>query len=105
MTTRWCFLLGALLIWARFNASAETYDLVIRHGRLIDGTGNPAFFSDIAIKGGRIAALGKIRGEAKSEIDVAGLIIAPGFIDVHTHAEEIDELPLAENFARMGVTT
>jgi N-acyl-D-amino-acid deacylase len=84
---------------------AATYDLVVRHGRIVDGTGNPAFFADIAVTNGRIAAIGRINGEAKAEIDAKGLIVAPGFIDVHTHADEIVEMPLAENFVRMGVTT
>src|SRR3984957_12339456 len=84
---------------------AESYDLIIRPGRVVDGTGNPAFFADIAITNGRVAAIGRITGDAKSEIDAKGLVVAPGFIDVHTHADEIAEKPLAENFVRMGVTT
>jgi N-acyl-D-amino-acid deacylase len=52
-----------------------------------------------------LQAIGKIAGSAHQEIDVAGLIVAPGFIDVHTHAEDVDDQPLAENFLRMGVTT
>ncbi len=84
---------------------AATFDLVLRHGRVVDGTGNPARYADVAIKDGRIAAVGKISGDGARELDVSGLVIAPGFIDVHTHAEDIEELPLAENFVRMGVTT
>src|ERR1700722_13054719 len=84
---------------------AESYDLIIRPGRVVDGTGNPAFFADIAITNGRVAAIGRITGDAKSEIDAKGLVVAPGFIDVHTHADDVAELPLAENFVRMGVTT
>ena len=84
---------------------AATYDLILRHGRVIDGTGNPAFHADVAIKAGRIAAVGRVDGTANQEIDARGLVVAPGFIDVHTHAEEIIELPRAENFMRMGVTT
>jgi N-acyl-D-amino-acid deacylase len=84
---------------------AQTYDLVIRHGRVVDGTGNPAFFADIGIKAGKIRTVGKLDGEAKAEIDATGRIVAPGFIDVHTHADEIGEMPRAENFVRMGVTT
>src|SRR5438093_315111 len=90
---------------ASVSGRAATYDLILRHGRVIDGSGNPAFLADVAVKEGRIAALGHVNGNTASEIDVTGLIVAPGFIDVHTHAEEIDELPRAENFLRMGVTT
>ncbi len=86
-------------------ADAEPYDFVIRNGRVVDGTGNPAFHADIAVKGGRIAVIGKVTHPAKREFDAANLIVAPGFIDVHTHAEDIDDLPLGENFLRMGVTT
>src|SRR3954471_14401163 len=86
-------------------AQAETYDLIVRHGRVVDGTGNPAYFADVAITNGRIAAIGRIEGDAKQEIDAKGLIVAPGFIDVHTHADEVADMPYAENFIRMGVTT
>ena len=71
----------------------------------MDGHGNPARFADVAVKDGRIAAIGRPGTNAAEVIDVPGLIIAPGFIDVHTHAENILELPSARNFARMGVTT
>src|SRR5947208_634272 len=97
--------LAAVVALACPGLSAESYDLLLRHGRVADGTENPSFFADVAIKDGRIAAIGKIDAAAKAEIDARGLTIAPGFIDVHTHAEDIDELPLAENFVRMGVTT
>ena len=80
-------------------------DLVIRHGRIVDGTGNPAYFADVAVRGGRIVAIGKRVGQARLELDAQGLVVAPGFIDVHTHAEDLTELPFAENFIRMGVTT
>jgi N-acyl-D-amino-acid deacylase len=83
----------------------ETYDLVIRHGRLVDGSGNPAYFADVAVKNGRIAVIGRTTGDAQTELDAKGMIVAPGFIDVHTHADEVAEQPLAENFLRMGVTT
>lgn len=84
---------------------APRWDVLIRHGRVIDGTGNPAFYADVAVRRGRIAALGRLTGSAAVEIDARGLVVAPGFIDVHTHAENVLELPLAENFLRMGVTT
>ena len=62
------------------------YDLLIRNGTLIDGTGAPARPADLGIAGGRIAALGDLE-EARGavELDAAGRIVAPGFIDVHTH--------------------
>lgn len=93
---------GLIALAAR---AAEPLDAIIRGGRVIDGTGNPAFFADVGIRNGRIAALGRITNTAPLEMDARGLVVTPGFIDVHTHAEEIDELPLGENFLRMGVTT
>jgi len=93
------------LISACAMARSATYDLIIRHGRIVDGTGNPAYFADVGINQGRLAAIGKITEPAGNEIDAAGMIIAPGFIDVHTHADEIAEQPDAQNFLRMGVTT
>src|SRR5437588_6447003 len=98
-------LFGLCLMMVCPSLRAQSFDLILRKARVIDGAGNPAYFADVAVKNGRIAVIGKIAGEAKEEINVPGLIVAPGFIDVHTHAEEIDELPLAENFARMGVTS
>jgi len=98
--------LATTLLWLGCAAlPAQTYDLILRGGRVADGTGNPAFLADIAVKAGRIAAIGKISGDAKKDLDVAGLVVAPGFMDVHTHAEDIEDLPRGENFLRMGVTT
>jgi N-acyl-D-amino-acid deacylase len=98
--------IAVLATLASSIAAAETYDLVIRHGRVIDGTGNPAFYADIAVKDGRIVAIGHVpAGGAKTEIEAKGLIVVPGFIDVHTHADEIADMPRAENFPRMGVTS
>lgn len=96
------FLVFALLT---LSAIGGEFDLILRGGRLVDGSGNPAFFADVAVKDGRIAAIGKISAKASKELDASGLVVAPGFIDVHTHAEDVDDLPLAENFVRMGVTT
>jgi N-acyl-D-amino-acid deacylase len=86
-------------------ANSATFDLVIRRGRVADGTGNPAFFADIGVKSGRIVALGRFEGNGDIEIDATGMVVAPGFIDVHTHADDVAEMPRAENFVRMGVTT
>lgn len=98
-------LAAALALGSIDLLGAQTYDLVLRGGRLIDGTGNPAVFADLAIKDGRIAATGVIPPGSGRELDVRGLVVTPGFIDVHTHAEDIEELPQGANFARMGVTT
>jgi len=98
------FALAVLLVLASFSFGQE-YDVVIRHGRVVDGTGNPAFFADVAVKDGRIVRLGRVEGKGAKEIDATGLVVAPGFVDVHTHADEIPGQPQPENFIRMGVTS
>lgn len=84
-----------------------TYDLIIRNGRIIDGAGNPWFRADVAVQGDRIAAVGNLaNATARRVIDAKGLIVAPGFIDIHTHARRgIFDVPTAENYVRQGVTT
>ena len=62
-----------------------TYDLIIRNGTVVDGTGAPRFTGDVAVKDGLIAAVGTVHGDAAQEIDAAGKIVTPGFVDVHTH--------------------
>lgn len=97
------FFLG---LWAFVAAArADVFDLVIRHGRVADGSGNPAYFADVGVKDGKVAAIGRLGNGAKTEIDATGLMVAPGFVDVHTHADEVADQPAAENFLRMGVTT
>jgi N-acyl-D-amino-acid deacylase len=83
------------------------YDVIIRNGKIIDGTGNSWFYGDIGIRHGHILHIGKLDSAiAHKVIDAKGLIVAPGFIDVHTHIEG-DELknPTADNFIYDGVTT
>jgi N-acyl-D-amino-acid deacylase len=63
----------------------NTYDLVIRNGRVIDGSGAPAFVADVAVKDGVIVAVGEISGSGAEEIDATGKIVTPGFVDIHTH--------------------
>jgi N-acyl-D-amino-acid deacylase len=89
------------------TSTQKEFDLIIANGRIVDGTGNPWFVADLAIKDGRIAGLGKFEAaRAARTLDAKGLVVAPGFIDVHTHIEGgINERPQAENFLRMGVTS
>ncbi|MBL9186062.1 MAG: D-aminoacylase [Opitutaceae bacterium] len=100
-------LLASFLVFATATTAlpAQDYDLLIRGGRVIDGTGRAAYAGDIAVRGDRIVALGALAGTARTTIEANGLVVAPGFIDVHTHSEDITDLPAAENFLRMGVTT
>ncbi|MBA2378127.1 MAG: D-aminoacylase [Blastocatellia bacterium] len=104
------FLIAAMLISGALSvngqAAAPAYDLVITNARIIDGTGNPWFRGSIAIKDGRIARVGWFDAVgAKQTIDAKNQIVAPGFIDVHAHSENVFEHPDAENFIRMGVTS
>ena len=65
------------------------FDIVIHGGRLIDGTGNPWFYGDVAIKDGKIASIGKINPEAgKRAISAKGYVVTPGYIDMHTHSDQ-----------------
>ena len=87
-------------------------DLLIRNARVVDGTGNPWYISDVAINDGRITDVGRnLNQSAIREIDAAGRVLAPGFIDVHTHVESsansvgLKELPRADNYLLDGVTT
>ena len=91
----------------RSQAVSPLYDIAIINGRIIDGTGNPWFYGSVAIKDGLIAGVGKVDSSlAARVIDAQGSIIAPGFIDVHTHVEgSLDDNPSADNFLHMGVTS
>jgi len=64
---------------------AHDFDLVIRGGQVVDGTGRPAFAADVAVKDGTIAAVGEVKGRGGNEIDARGKIVTPGFVDIHTH--------------------
>ena len=103
-----CFCLLTLCLSASFPSvhAAPPYDLVIRGGRIVDGSGNPWFSGDVAIKGDRIAAVGRVAGEAKREINASGLVVAPGFIDMHSHSDWVLlEDGNAQSKIRQGVTT
>lgn len=87
------------------SASDTLFDFVIINARIVDGTGNPWFHGSIAVKDGRIAKVGRFAAAARYLIDAKNQIVAPGFIDVHAHTEDIHTNPRAENFVRMGVTS
>jgi len=95
------------LVFSSATASEPRYDVVIRHGRIVDGTGNPWFVGDVAVQKDRIVAVGRIpAGTAAREIDAAGLVIAPGFIDLHSHSDTLLlEDGAAQSKIRQGVTT
>ena len=82
-------------------------DLLIKNGRIIDGTGNNWYYGDVAIRDGKILQIGKLQGwNATKTIDAKGMAVVPGFIDVHAHIETgIFERPTADNFIYDGVTT
>ena len=90
---------------ASLTAFAADFDLLITNARIADGTGAPLVSGSVAIKDRRVVAVGEVKGSADAQIDAHGSVVAPGFIDVHTHSEDICKLPVAENFLRMGVTT
>jgi N-acyl-D-amino-acid deacylase len=101
------WLCGSLLSGlAVLRAATPEYDIVIRGGKIVDGSGNPWFHADLAIQGGRIVRIGPSLGSAKRVIDATGLVVAPGFIDIHSHS---DWLLLEDGSApgkiRQGVTT
>ena len=101
------FLLGSIF-FCSFVVNGQTIaDLLIRNGKIYDGTGNSWYYGDLAVKNGKIIKIGHITDiQAKKTIDAKGLIVAPGFIDVHTHIEgDESETPTADNFIHDGVTT
>lgn len=83
----------------------DRWDVLIRDGTIVDGSGRAAFVGNVALKDKHIAAIGNVEGDAEKVIDALGFVVAPGFIDVHTHGEGVLATPAAENFLRMGVTT
>lgn len=96
-----------LLVFLMYGASAQKLDYLITGGKVVDGTGNPWYYADVGIRKGRIVAVGDLEGRrARHVIDARGLVVAPGFIDVHTHIERgIFEHPDAHNYLHDGVTT
>ena len=103
-----------IFVWTFFTIgllAQGSYDLIIRNGRIIDGTGNPWFQSDIGIINGKIVSIKNLRNQqAKREIDAKGLYVTPGFIDLHSHADramtsEFVEARMAKSLTSQGLTT
>jgi N-acyl-D-amino-acid deacylase len=107
------YLLGCVLLTllscSGLPDANPTFDLLIRNGYVLDGSGNPWFRADIAVRGDRIAAVGHLAGaSARREIDATGLYVTPGFIDVHSHAgtalDDPERSP-AQPLLAQGITT
>lgn len=100
-------LCAIVFVCLSITAMAQQYDLVIINGRVVDGTGNSWKRTDIGVRNGKIAAIGNLQtAQATKVIDAKNQIVAPGFIDVHTHIEGNDlRVPTAPNFIYDGVTT
>ncbi|MBE3128311.1 MAG: amidohydrolase family protein, partial [Actinobacteria bacterium] len=82
------------------------FDIVIKEGEIFDGAGNPPFKADIGIKGGKIIKIGDITEKGSTTINADGLVVSPGFIDMHNHADHaILAFPNAECYIMQGVTT
>jgi N-acyl-D-amino-acid deacylase len=99
-----------LLVWLALSAtlwSQPQFDLLVRGGKIVDGTGNPWFLGDVAVRGDRIVAIDRaLSGTAIRELDASGKVVCPGFIDIHSHSDDLVlEDGHAQSKVRQGVTT
>ena len=82
------------------------FDVLIKNGYVVDGSGNPWFKADVGVEKGKITRVsGVLKEAAETEIDAKGLIVCPGFVDIHSHGESgLRDHPRADNLTRQGVT-
>jgi N-acyl-D-amino-acid deacylase len=101
----WCTAIAFLVSAAGYTQ--QQADLIISNGKIIDGTGNSWYYGDVAIREGKILRIGRLEDmQATRTIDAKGLLVCPGFIDVHAHIESsIFERPTADNYIHDGVTS
>src|SRR5207302_6641763 len=91
---------------SRWKDGAMDYDLLVRGGLVVDGSGMPPYLADVGVREGRIADIGHLHGSAARTIDAAGLVVSPGFIDHHTHLDaQILWDPYGTSEPENGVTT
>ena len=113
MQTRRGFVAGTLLSTASLLGGcapiprAADLDILIKGGRVVDGSGAPAQTADVGIVADRIVSIARnlSSSRATTVIDARGLVVAPGFIDPHVHISNIASLPVPQNFLRQGITT
>jgi len=105
LSSRSVWVLLAVALLAACDSGAPEFDLILRGGTIVDGTGRASYPADVGIVGGTVAQIGDLSGaRGKDAIDVAGLVVAPGFINLHSHAR-LQGLPTAVNMLTQGVTT
>ncbi len=91
---------------ARCTGGIMAYDLVIKNGTVIDGSGLPGFHGDVAVRGGRIVEIGKVSGAAHQTVNADGLVVSPGIIDNHTHYDaQVTWDPLCTYSCYHGITS
>lgn len=101
-----CIIAGLSITGASQSPVSPANSVHIKNATIVDGSGTAGFAGDILVRDGKIAQIGKVAPSAGVQVlDVKGMVVAPGFIDVHTHADEVADRPMAENFIRMGVTS
>ena len=95
------------LIYCLSACTSSTYDIIIINGQIADGTGKELFKSNIYIRNGKIIEIGNIENAiGKNILNAKGLVVSPGFIDMHTHSERKSlDFPSVENYLQQGVTT